>query len=212
MRKASAAHRQASAPSLRERLALLEHGVVPVPPPKPSARARHPGGNSREPAVRASFGLGFACGGLLGAVGLLVLMLAPPEAASSRRASAPPDANAPLAAYRSAPSADASTHEISTTSVPPSTPTPSVDGLPWGPASVSRAHGVETPFRTEVTAAPRPAEPETAALPRPTLPEGLSSLGGPVNGAAAPAEAGRKVWWSMPAPAWTPFADGASRN
>ena len=209
MREASAAQRQALATSLRERLALLEHGVVPVPPPKPGSRARQPGGKPRKPAIRASFGLGFACGGLLGAVGLLVLMLAPPEEARSRRASAPPDASASLAA--DPPSADASAHGIATASVPPSTTAPSVDGPPWGPASVSRAHGVETPFRTEVTAAPRPAEPETAALPRPTLPEGLSSLGGPVSG-AAPAETGRKVWWSMPAPAWTPFADGASRN
>jgi hypothetical protein len=211
MHKASAAHRQVLAGSLRERLALLEHGVVPVPPPKPSARVRQPGAKSRKPVARASFGLGLACGGLLGAVALLVLMLAPPEEARSRRASAPPDASASLAA--DPPSTDGSAHVTSAASVPPSPTAPSIDSLPWGPASVSRAQDVATPFRTEVHAIARAEEPASAAaLPRPPLPEGLSSLGGPVNGAAAPMEAGRKMWWRMPTPAWTPFADGASGN
>jgi hypothetical protein len=291
-----------------------------VPPRKASARAVHPGGKSRKHVVRASFGLGFACGGLLGAAALLVLTVVHHEPARLPLGRALPEASASLAASWPVQPVDASAHAAAAAPPIPSldmtlrrsdagaalfplaiTGADSADGVrvvlrdlpetawlsrgerqdehtwalrladledlhvtlgegtpeafdvvvevvsaPGAPLARTVAHvrladrrqtvvtperrssaaaianllsaaaaapaGVATPFRTEVQEAmPRAEEPAPAALLRPPLPQGLSSLGGPM-GAPAPPETSRKVWWTVPTPAWSPFADGASGN
>jgi hypothetical protein len=107
--------------------------------------------------------------------------------------------------------------EVAQTSAPP---------LPAVAASVDRARQqalpvasgssvIEKPFRTEVTALAQSGElaPGQRSTPRPPLPEGMSTLGGPTGGAASPStmpQESRVVWWKLPPPAWSPFANGSS--
>lgn len=98
MRKTSAADREPLPKSLRERLALLERGVLLVPRPKTHADSWQPSCGSRQRLFGASFGLGLACGGLLGSVALLALLLMHPEPAWPRQMSTPADATQGAAA------------------------------------------------------------------------------------------------------------------
>jgi hypothetical protein len=98
-----------------------------------------------------------------------------------------------------------------------------------------QASEVDTPFRTEVTIAPRvSASPVRRAEPRPDTsvdlnakvaaddpgvttrgrrPDGVNALGGPATVASPPAtEVRRQVWWRMPQPAWTPYGNGLGPN
>ena len=69
---------------------------------------------------------------------------------------------------------------------------------------------VDTPFRTEITALPREAEPTRTASSRPPLPDGISTLGGPTGEPTAGAPVGRTIWWKLPAQSWSPFAGRSS--
>ena len=82
-------------------------------------------------------------------------------------------------------------------------------------SAASGSSVVERPFRTEVTALARAEPPpEQLSAPRPALPGGISSLGGPVGEPGAPAQPQetRTVWWKLPPPTWTPFADGTGSH
>ncbi len=86
---------------------------------------------------------------------------------------------------------------------------------PMAPPTAPRAQAASPPFHTEVNALAHAEEPMQAAAARPPLPEGVSSLGGPMGDpasvSAAPQEH-RAVWWKLPQPAWTPFADRLSEH
>lgn len=76
MRKTSAADLEPSPTRSIYRPALLERVLLLVPRPR-AAHLGHPGGQSRRRLVGASFGVGFACGGLLGSAALLALLTHP---------------------------------------------------------------------------------------------------------------------------------------
>ena len=92
---------------------------------------------------------------------------------------------------------------------------PVLAGSSANASTVAGPSVVERPFRTEVTALARAEPPpEQLSAPRPALPSGISSLGGPVGepgGPAQPQET-RTVWWKLPPPTWTLFADGAGSH
>jgi hypothetical protein len=82
-------------------------------------------------------------------------------------------------------------------------------------SAASGSSVIERPFRTEVTALARAEPPpEQLSAPRPALPGGISSLGGPLGEPGAPAQPQetRTVWWKLPPPTWTPFADGTGSH
>ena len=92
---------------------------------------------------------------------------------------------------------------------------PSLSGSSDHAPAVAGASVIERPFRTEVTALARAEPPpEQLSAPRPALPGGISSLGGPVGEPGAPAQPQetRTVWWKLPPPTWTPFADGTGSH
>jgi hypothetical protein len=86
-------------------------------------------------------------------------------------------------------------------------------------------HAIDTPFRTSLTrSAPAPrAQPTIIATAAPAaepikearapLPQGASALGGPRDGLPEPTpDEGRKMWWKLPSPSWSPFAgEGSTR-
>lgn len=105
--------------------------------------------------------------------------------------------------------------DVAETPAPPARPVAaSIDSARQPAAPLASGSSViEKPFRTEVTALARVDAPALPVLRPP--PQGMSALGGPTDAAAAmtaqPAES-RTVWWKLPPPVWTPFADGRSSH
>jgi hypothetical protein len=95
MRKASGAARGTLPKSLRERLALLQHGLLPVA--QAGDRDRGPRGKIGRRVISRSFGLGLACGAALGCATLFVV-LAVPDETHVRHALAGPEPGAQLPA------------------------------------------------------------------------------------------------------------------
>jgi hypothetical protein len=102
---------------------------------------------------------------------------------------------------------------------PPRTAEASFNNKP--PAEARAVEPAKAAAPRGAVARPKPALEAGAAAPlqerglEPRAPrlEGASALGGPVgDAAAAPAADGRQMWWKMPSPAWTPFADGPARR
>jgi hypothetical protein len=100
MRTASRANRGARPASLRERLALLECGIVPVAPPREPSGARAKAGKRARSFARRGFLVGVICGGALGSATLLAALLTYPAQmrAHLRQAVALPQAIARLGA------------------------------------------------------------------------------------------------------------------
>lgn len=94
--------------------------------------------------------------------------------------------------------------------------------IPMGarPVALRRAPEAVTTSAVAPVARPKPTLQAKAAAsvpiadpanePKPARREGANALGGPM--AAEPAVDDRKVWWKMPAPAWSPFAEGGERR
>jgi hypothetical protein len=79
MREASGTKRGPSPTSLRDRLALLECGILPVSPRAARAGARPRQVKPGRPLVGASFAFGLACGGVLGCAPVLAFLLFQPS-------------------------------------------------------------------------------------------------------------------------------------
>jgi hypothetical protein len=202
--------------SLRERLALLECGVLPVLRTKARASLHASQGTLKRSVAGPGFALGLACGAALGCMLLLGLLLAHPEDARIRQDLARPDVMywaAPLLSPdRQLPARGSAEMAAALGRAPAAPSAPGAGDWSTTTAASPAARAIDTPFRTEVETAPGPEPATHTASSRPPLPEGLSSLGGPTQGQPASPQAGRTVWWKLPPAAWSPFSERSSGN